>query len=418
MKKKNFAIGFLIVGVLLLVSAVSYFMVFQETLGNSPTLAGCNTILQDKCVSGYACTSCAKVTLPYYLEFSSGSTNIVYTADCVYGSSNTGGGHTACSSSTNIVSHVKSHCYGNDVYWFNSLNQRETVKTSCSYRCEDYTLDSARCVSAPSCSAQGQSCGSSSLPSCCSGLSCQNFGCQPIAPTGCTDSCTPNGHSECTSDTAFRTCILTDINGCLHWDSGKLCANGQSCNPSTSKCEVKVVVPAVVNKTCSVSSKCINANQYQVTLGNCSIKTVSCGDSEQCSGNGLCGALVVPPVVPSCDGVSCDSYCASDFTSYTQGSCREGVCTYGSVVSMSKDCLPLPSNCTVDLYGVEPCGSGEQQLVAKCVNGNYNYIVYDANQCVEKTFLEEYGLYLAGGIFLLSVVFFVVVYPKKKGGRK
>ena len=118
--------------------------------------------------------------------------------------------------------------------------------------------------------------------------------------------------------------------------------------------------------------------------------------------------------------MTCDSYCSPDFTAFTLGACADGVCNYGSIVSMSTDCLPNndTANCTKDLYGVEPCGSGKQQLVAKCVDGTYQYIVYADNQCIPKTFLEQYGLWIAGGIFILALVVFIVTIPKKKRGKK
>ena len=465
---KSWAIGILVVGVLVLVSGLAFFMVRQETLGNAPTLSDCNTILQDKCVSGYACTSCARVTLPYYLQFSSGSTNIVYTADCVYGSSNTGSGHTACGGS-NIVSHAKSHCYSGSVYWFNSVGSREDLKSSCTYGCEDYTLDSARCITGTNvggtCFPDGSKlctsatyvgsqfyCDTSKVVNCPTGCSgdkcnapfcidsntlCKNYGvsnnhgfcfdsipqncptgCSNGACSTCSNQCASNGLTECVSSTTFRTCSMSG--SCLKWFNAQNCVNGQTCNSNTGKCD-NVVPPIIPPSTCTVKSECINDNQYKITLDDCSTKIVSCGDSEQCSGSGVCEAVVIPPVVPSCDGVTCDSYCASDFTAYTQGSCSDGVCTYGSIVAMSPACLPNNStvNCTSDLYGVEPCGSGDKQLIAKCVNGNLQYIVYANNQCEPKTFLQMYGLWIAGGVFLLCLVIFIVNFvPKQKGRRK
>jgi hypothetical protein len=450
---KKWAVSILIVGIVVLISALLYFIVPQEAIGYAPTLSECNSRVQSWCTDGYACTSCTKQTLGYYLQFSSGSTNIVYTADCVYGVSNTGSGHTACGGS-NVVSHAKYHCYGNDVYWYNSVGAREDLKTSCSYRCEDYTLDSARCVSAPSCASQGQSCGSPTLPSCCSGLSCQNFGCYPTTvtpPSGCSNACSFNGLFECTSATAFRTCAL--VNDCLVWQSGKICPTGQVCDGASVSCipapectestfvrtctwcvngrivsDAKCNIPVSPDWTCSngacippatceASVTCSNDKDILSVSADCSSKTTSCSDGTSCV-DGQC--VNIPPPRITCDGVTCDSYCMSDFTAYTQGSCSEGVCTYGSIVTMSPKCLPSNNtvNCTTDLYGVEPCGSGERQLVASCINGNYKYIVYDSNQCVEKTFIQKYGLYIAGGVFLLALVIFIINFVPKGRGRK
>jgi hypothetical protein len=451
---KKFALIFLVVGILLLVFVLSFFMVRQDTLGTFQSGGICQSVLQDKCISGYACTSCSLTALPYSVKFDDGTvTNKVYSADCVYGSSNVGSGHTACVSSGNVVSHVKSHCYGNDVFWFNSLNQRETIKTQCPYRCDDYTLDSARCISAPSCSSQGQSCGSPSLPSCCSGLSCQNFGCYPITSPVCIV-----GQHKCTSPNAYTLCVYGS-DGVAKWDTvtPRFCPANQICDSTSDLfkyCKVDTLPPisypvcdasgsmlclsdaqffngeivgctgtdcpnGCVNNacvstpvTCDVSSICSSDTVVKTTNSDCTTVTKSCASGSSCS-DGSC-IKNVPPV-DKCLGVVCPNDCTADYSYRSLGSCDSGNCVYGKVELMSTQCIGEPAECTVDKFELD-CNNNNVKT-ASCVDGKYVYIIGRAD-CKQKSFFSQYGLWIAGSIFLLSLILFIIYYIPKKVRRR
>lgn len=88
------------------------------------------------------------------------------------------------------------------------------------------------------CASQGQSCGySSSAPTCCSGLMCQNFGC--YAPSnectsGQTQACTianGQGTKTCGSTGAWAACLVTSCN------SGYTSQNNECVIPSSSDAE-------------------------------------------------------------------------------------------------------------------------------------------------------------------------------------
>lgn len=388
--KKWFVVVFFIASIVLLVSAVAFFAVPQMAIGNYDSLSACNKRIVEFCNDGYTCTSCQKQTLSYYLDFASGSTNVVFSADCKLGS-DTSSGHNACPAKA--------------------------------------------VVSTPSCASQGQSCGFPNLPSCCSGLSCQNFGCYPTTTlSSCSSACASNGLRECISPDHFRTCSLSGK--CLVWFDPQKCADGLACDggkcvapPSVSYpvcmvdgsvcrsgaqvfngevvgCADRVPcsngcsngVCTVVSPKCSVSVKCSSEYQVTSTASDCSVKVVACDDGKHCS-DGRCVAIPPVPVSNSCDGITCPSYCSKDYTKYSGGSCTDGVCKYASIDTLSASCIPAVTNAT----------------------GTVNNPVKDVDIVVEnvvsETFLSRYGLWIAGGIFLLSLVLFIVTFTPKKRRR-
>jgi hypothetical protein len=361
---KKFVVGFFIVSIVLLVGIVSYLAVPQLAIGYTPSLASCNERVASWCADGYACSSCSKQTLGYYLQFSTGSTNIVYSADCIYGSANTDSGHTACLSSSNVVSHARTHCYSGNVYWFNSLNEREGLKTSCAYGCEDYTLDSARCKSAPTVTPP------------------------VVTPPSCSNGCSSNGLSECTGEFTFRTCGNFDSDSCLEWDSNRFCIDNKKCEGGVCVAYVVPVVPV-----CAVTTECISDAQYRVTADDCSYKDYACDDGESCT-DGEC--VAIPPITGDVTAPAvCDDFCDGDYTLHYSGFVDGTACAY-SVELMSARCLPQASNGTV----TNPLDTVD------VVNVNH------------PSFLKQYGLWIFGGIFIVALVMFIRTSTFKKGGRK
>ncbi|MGY4884083.1 MAG: hypothetical protein ACP5NZ_00710 [Nanobdellota archaeon] len=103
---------------------------------------------------------------------------------------------------TGCSSHEYSYCSEGDIYWYNSCDEREGVRTYCDYGCS------------------GESCNSAPGP-------------------GCSNECESDDR-EC-SGSGYRTCGNYDTSdSCLEWSSVTACANGCSggyCNsaPSTGK---------------------------------------------------------------------------------------------------------------------------------------------------------------------------------------
>ena len=493
---KKFVIGFFVLGIVLLVSAVLFFAVPQTVIGNQLSIDSCRSYVKDSWCSGgaYSCSDCSAVTLPYFISLNGVSTNKVYSADCVMGS-NTGVGATGlprtyCSQPSSITSHSYYQCVGNDVFWFNSNNVKETVKTSCSYRCHDDSLTTASCVTAPSCQSQGLSCGTPNLPSCCSGLSCQNFQCMPTTtttptakstycsdtmtlcqngafdqvctggskvncPAGCdltnkvcktpkSNECPSLGFKECVLPSTFRQCISS--NGYLQWDTTANCPVDSTCtdgvchafsstNPSVTlpKClDASFICMAnpqtyngelvscdgykcqygcsndvcssapIINPSCDVSSICSSSSKVLTTNADCTTKTSSCSDGTYCNG-GSCIIIPVQTIASdSCSGVTCQDSCTADYTYQSQGSCKDGKCVYGGVAVMSSKCLSPISNVTSNLTN---------SITGDVVDNNVSMI--------KPTFLNTYGVWIAGGVFILSLIMFIIQFGKKpKRGRK
>lgn len=389
-KKKKFVIGFFVLGIVLLISAVLYFAVPQSVIGNQPTLDSCRSYIKYVCSGGgYTCSDCSMITLPYSVKFDDGTvTNKVYSADCVYGSSSdtgiglTGLPKTYCSNPNVITSHSYYQCYGNDVYWYNSASVREGVKSSCSYRCSDDSLTTASCVTAPSCQSQSLSCGTPSLPDCCSGLSCQNFQCMPstagynIVNYKCvavSSGATYSTLTKCTNALNVPVCMSA---GAVIPNYGQALSNQFACSKgtpslcqgtltncfdSTKTCKDGVCVSpscdASLGASCSVKGQdSCDANTLSTT--NCQLKSDNCLHlvSSKCvagTSNQLCLSCF-PQLAPVNPPVTCKMNCAG--TGLTQ-------CTSPNAFSQ---CVADANGC-LDWNQPQFCPTGKTCSDGKCV---------------------------------------------------
>ena len=257
----------------------------------------------------------------------------------------------------------------------------------------------------------------------------------PTVYAGCSSACASNGLRECVSPDHFRTCALSGK--CLAWFNpqkcadGLVCSNGQCVSPPSVSYPICMVdgsvchagaqlfnggvvgcsdmlpcsngcvngVCTVVVPRCSASVKCISDYQYELTASDCSTKDVACADGLECK-SGKC--VVIPPVLVSnsCDGITCPSYCSKDYTKFDGGSCVDGVCKYSTVDTLSDGCIPAVTNMT-----------GTVANPVKDVP-----IVVD--NVVSENFLSRYGLWIAGGVFILALVLFIVTFTPKKRRKR
>lgn len=364
----------------------------QTFIGGSFTsVASCSAYVRDSwCVEGYACKVC-------YL---SGG---FYSSDCYLGGSNSANsliasGQDFCHSS--VVSHASTRCFGGDVYYYDSVGSRETIKDDCVSGCTQVSLSYAKCNAV---SPIGMVC----IPN--TDYLCNNYylfggeyfcavddktfcpnGCVNGAckASSCSNDCNDAGYVECQGSGGFRKCGNYDSDPCLEWQSygctaDKVCSGGS--------CIVGSVPPITTPSSCSVSSVCLTDFSYRITLGDCSITDVSCDAGEECS-NGACKKVVSEPlpitgtpVLDLCTDVYCPDGCDVSGNYNTGGSCDSGRCVYQNVVVND----------------------------ALCVRNDTNLVPPPAS--TGSSFIDKWGLLLGGALLAILIV---LLFTVGKRGRK
>jgi len=510
---KNTFIIILVIGVLAIAGILFGISKFTIIGGSFQTQSACRAYVSGTwCPEGYACSDCSLYTLPYYIYISGTSgptTNKIYTADCVAGSSNTGVGATGtprtyCSAGGGgtCITHNGWWCSDNDLYYYDSCGNKETKKTECVVGCTsiysgattkvscDATKCDGRnayingawvtnyCASGTHCAASSNSysCVSdtvSPVPEtycvdthylCKTGLrafACQG-GTQQFCSYGCEDDacksapscsgnlCSSNGVNDCTSATTFRTCNY-DANNCLIWSEPKTCANGLECsggycsqtvysgnypvcaangqklcisnaktfNGEIVSCSGTTCVAGCLNgvcveepPSCTPTSVCLTAKTIEITAGDCTKSTISCTNTEECV-DATCKPITIIPPGEMCRNVVCNDYCDASKTYLSSGTCdtTTGKCKYSSVVVNSKNCISGGEDCTEDSYGLDSCGTGEEVLKGKCIDGKIQMV---AQPSCNKTFLEQYGMWLIGGISLIIAIVGIMFFGGKR----
>lgn len=369
MKKDKLLVGVVVGVVVLLVGLVVYFGFLQSAIGEFPTLSGCQAQLANYCAqSTYGCTACAK-------------TGSFYTAQCTVGSYNMAGN--VCKNEENVKSHTGSGCYNNNLYWYNSVGTKETVKENCENGCSTPYRQGywAYCNGAPvnppsgiypnynvgaMCLSGNRACSnagrlSASDPYYCPaaftndcskiGGSCSNGVCIKTTSPKCSDECS-RGSAVCVDDGSFKVCKTNSANSCLVWSDTVYCAKDELCADGESLCVPKdEVIDGVSGGT-------------------------SGGTSGDTSGGTSGGNL--------CDPVQCKKLegCDASGNYNTESSCSEGNdCIFGKVETTSSKCM--------DDHGI---------VVNK-----------------PASWLEKYGLYVGIGLlFILGAAVYGLTKKKKR----
>lgn len=196
--------------------------------------------------------------------------------DCPTGQSCTGAGICKC------TDHVKKECVNNDLYWYDSCNNKQELAEDCgndewteNYRCSgDWTqrekikrgcayaacYENREWANEYDCAIDGKKCDGGNCV-----IKCQN-------------ECSTTGAKKCTGETTYQICGNYDTDDCLEWGDDKNCAVGSICK-GAGICE-HVVKPVSVDLKGPESIGC----QENFTLTWTSINATSCLASGAWSG--------------------------------------------------------------------------------------------------------------------------------------
>jgi hypothetical protein len=140
-------------------------------------------------------------------------------------------------------------CFEEDIWWYNSCDEKETIKQECEVGCQ------------------------------------QDF-CLHIDPIYCTSGSDCNDNNACTSDACvYGSCFNNPLNNCC--TSASQCSDGNSC--TTDTCVSNTCYNSPISNCCTSASQCSDGNSCttDTCVSNTCYNTNACTSSQTCT-NGQC----------------------------------------------------------------------------------------------------------------------------------